>query len=125
MRSICQRYVGRPNKRWRDKYPRRRTSLEGLHPLDDDDDDNEDDVACRPSCNVRIVFVRFLPKSKLVGNCHTDLKYKFSRKSFPWQCPSSVWRDKRTEMTRLIVAFRNVLRKHLKGKLKKAGKCFL
>jgi hypothetical protein len=59
--------------------------------VDDDDDDDNDDDACGSSCNVCIVFVRFLPKSELVGQFLKELKYKFSRKSFRWQYPCSVW----------------------------------
>jgi len=91
---------------------------------DDDDDDDDDDDACRSSCNVRILFVRFLPKSKLVRNCHKDLKYELSRKSFQWQCPSSVWRDKRTEITELIVAFHNCFVKALERQTQKRRKMF-
>ena len=60
---------------------------------------------CMSSCNVRIVLVQFLTKWKLVENCHKDLKYKFSQKSFRWQYPCSVWKDKRTETTRLNFCF--------------------
>ena len=52
-------------------------------------------------------------------------KYKFSRKSVLWQCSCSVWRDRRTEMTRLLVAFRNCFAKAREMPTqKKKGKCF-
>jgi hypothetical protein len=38
---------------------------------------------------------------------HKILKYKISWKSFQWEPSCSMWTDRRTDMTKLIVAFRN------------------
>jgi hypothetical protein len=62
----------------------------------------------RASCTVPVIFVRFKWKLNFSTDFGKILQCQISQKSVQWEPTCSMWTDRRTDMTRLIVAFRNI-----------------
>jgi hypothetical protein len=66
------------------------------------------------SCKVHVILVRYL---SFLDRVSEKLKYQLLSKSVQWEPSCSMWADRQTDMTKLIVAFRNFANPPKKGEI--------